>query len=154
MDNVDARGRVQSDYQTVNAEPSMTIQGDAVEADIRTILKRHGISGIVEHLNEAQLHYGDITGFTDYAEAMRQVKSAEGAFMKLPSKVREVFDHDVAKWLDAANDGISDQQRSQLVKMGFLEESNELVKEVVASDSQLDLEGATSGAGTGEEGTG
>ena len=121
MGNVDARGKPQSDYQTVNDMESMTVQSDAVEADIKTILTRHGVSGIVEHLNQSDLVFGDASDITDYADAMRQMKEAEEVFMQLPSKVREVFDHDVAKYLDSANDGLSDVQREKLIKLGYLE---------------------------------
>lgn len=117
--DVDARGRPR--VQTVNDEPSRTIQSDAGEADIKKILKRHGVTGVIEHLNQAELVYGDVSNFTDYADAMRQVSAAEEAFLRLPSKVREVFRHDAATWLDAANDGLSDGQRSKLEELGFLE---------------------------------
>lgn len=119
----DRRGRHRSEFWTVNDEPSKTIQSDAVEADIKTILSRHGVTGIVEHLNAAELRYGDVTQFEDYADMMRQVKAAETAFMQLPGEVRKVFGDDVAKWLDSANDGLSDDQVAKLQKLGFLDEA-------------------------------
>lgn len=146
--NVDARGKPQAMYQTVNEEPSQTVQSDAHEADIKTILKRHGITGITEHLAAADLKYGDISQFTDFADAMRQVKDAEAAFMKLPSKVREVFNHDPATWLDAANDGIGPQQKAKLEKLGYLEVANEVAMETVETVS----DGAGTPAPGGEAG--
>jgi hypothetical protein len=121
-ENLDALGRPQSLFQTVNDEPSRTIQSDSNEASIHTILARHGVTGVIEHLNEADLQFGDASNIVDYAEASRIMVEAEAQFLRLPPKVRGVFENDVALWLDAANDGLQDEQRSQLVKLGFLEE--------------------------------
>lgn len=101
---LDYRGRPRDKYQTMNTDPSETIQSDAHKADIKTILKKHGVTGIVEHLAQTDAQYVDVTELSDYAEVMRVTRDAEGQFMKLPPEVRELFDHDVAKWLDAAHD--------------------------------------------------
>ncbi len=112
--------RVRRRVQTVNDMPSCTIQSDAEQADIQRILQKFEAVGIVDHLRDVELQYGDISELTDYADATRQVKEAEEAFMKLPSKVREVFQHDVAVWLDSANDGLTEVQNVELVKLGVL----------------------------------
>ncbi len=132
INNVDLRGKPQAAFQTVNVLPSCVVESDAVEADIQTILTRHGIQGVIEHLNQAELVYGDVSDLTDFADAMRQVKEAEGMFLQLPSKVREAFEHDPAIWLDAANDGMTGEQFDKLVKLGFLEKPEEEVEIPVA----------------------
>jgi hypothetical protein len=103
---LDFRGRAR--VQTVNTLPSKTTQADAKRADINEILRQHKI-GIVPHLQEVDAKYLDVSEFTDYADMMMQLRQAEKDFMSLPSKVREIFNHDVAVWLDAAHAGEVEQ---------------------------------------------
>lgn len=119
----DARGKPR--VQTVNSLPSETVQADAPQADIREIMKRHGATGVVDHLSQVEGVYMDVSKFTDFADVMRTVRQAEMEFMQLPPGVREAFKNDPAEWLDAAHDGISEAQRDRLVKEGFLEASAE-----------------------------
>lgn len=114
--NLDARGRER--VMTEFPEESKTIQSDAHRADIKFILKQYAEVGILDSLNRAEGEYLDISEFEDYADAVRQAKVAEVEFMKLPSKVREIFHHDVAEWLDTAHDP---EKRDALVKAGFIE---------------------------------
>ena len=65
----------------------MTVQSDAHLADVRTILAQHGV--LEASLDEAELQFADVSEFTDYHDLMNNVKEAETAFMKMPSKVRE-----------------------------------------------------------------
>jgi len=114
----DSRGRLRSDSQTVNDQPSLTIQSDADEADIQKILSKFEQVGIVDNLNRADAMFLDVSEFTDFADLTRQTKAAELEFMKLPSKQREIFGHDVANWLDAAHD---QEKRDALVADGDIE---------------------------------
>lgn len=100
-DNLDYRGKPR--VQTTDFGPSLTVQSDAKAADINEVLRRFEQVGIVEHLRDVDLQFADVSEFTDYADLMRNLRFAEERFMELPSKVREVFGHDVAKWLDAAH---------------------------------------------------
>lgn len=103
---LDARGKLRTDYQTsFKGQKSKTVQSDAHLADIQEIMKKFGVVGMAEHLQLTDDQFQDVTEFTDYADVMNHVKEAESTFLQLPSKVRELFDHDVAKWLDAAHDG-------------------------------------------------
>lgn len=90
--------------QTVNDEPSKTIQSDTPRADIHEILKKYHEVGIVDHLASVDAMFLDVSEFTDYADLRRQTAEAEQHFLSLPSKLREVFNHDVYDWLDAAHD--------------------------------------------------
>lgn len=119
--NLDYRGKPR--VQTSDFGESLTVQSDNERADIRKILQRYEAVGIVDHLNQVDAMYRDVTEFTDLHDALMQAKEAETQFMKLPSKLREVFDHDVAKWLDAAHDPEKIEQlyRPKLEKLGILE---------------------------------
>lgn len=108
---------------TKNTQPSLTVASDAHLADIKNIMAQFGATGMAA-LDETALVFQDISGFTDLADAMNQAKAAEFEFMKLPSKVREIFKHDVAVWLDTSHD---EDKRDALIDAGFLEP---LVKEI------------------------
>ena len=118
---LDSRGKPRSDFQTVFNDPSKTVASDQPKTDIQHILQKHGVS-LAQHLNTTQATYADVTSFTDFADVMRTVQSAEAEFMKLPSKAREVFDHDVAKFLDAAHDP---EKRDLLVQAGILQDDRQ-----------------------------
>lgn len=133
---LDSRGRKRSDTWTVNKDPSLTIQSDAAESDINEILRKYKEVGLLDHLNSAQAMFMDVTEFTDLADAMRQSREAEAVFMQLPSKMREIFHHDVAEWLDAAHDP---EKRDALVRAGFIE----------APEADGDGVGAGAGPGAG-----
>jgi hypothetical protein len=132
----DYRGKLRRTYQTVNEEPSMTVQSDADGADINKILAKYAATGIIDGLREVEIKYHDISEFTDFADAQRQLKVVEGEFMKLPSKVRGIFDHDVANWLDTAMD---QEKRDALVEAGYIE--------APSAPAEVAVEGAPGGAG-------
>jgi len=101
-EQLDYRGRPR--VQTINEQPSMTVQYEADQTDIQKIVEKYSSTGIIEHLNQIETTYKDVTEFTDFADVMRHAKAAEAEFMKLPSKIREEFNHDVATWLDTSHD--------------------------------------------------
>lgn len=97
---------------------SLTVQSDLPKTKINNILRQfQNNGGIITHLNNAEAMYKDVSEFSDLADALNQSKEAEKAFMRLPSKVREIFDHDVATWLDTAHDP---EKRQALVEAGLI----------------------------------
>ena len=107
--------------QTVNDGESLTVQSEARQADIRQIIRRYAEVGILDHLKEVELRYADVSEFTDLGDALRQAKEAEKQFLQLPSKVRELFHHDVAEWLDTAHDqDKQDALKPRLQALGYL----------------------------------
>jgi hypothetical protein len=112
---LDARGRPR--VQTVNKLPSKTVQADAKRADINHIMRKFSKAELLAGLDRADLQFLDVTEFTDLSDALRQAAHAERVFMRLPSKVRELFNHNVAEWLDAAHDP---EKRDAVVRAGEL----------------------------------
>lgn len=111
--------------ETVNDLPSKTVQADAEFADIHNVLRKYPGIQIRDHLAHVDALYHDVSEFSDFAELKIQQKDAERRFMQLPSKVREVFHHDVMEWLDAAhNKTFTQEQADKLRRLGLLEESN------------------------------
>lgn len=116
----DSRGRAR--VQTVNDQPSLTVQSDIEKSDINAILKRYDQVGIIDHLAAVDAQFLDVSQFEDFHDVMQQAKAAEAVFMRLPSKLREVFDHDASKWLDAAHDPEKvEALRPQLEALGVLD---------------------------------
>lgn len=126
--NKDSRGK--NRIQTVNDDPSETVQSDAHLADINVIMGDFALGGM-QALDEADLQFMDVSEFTDLADALNQARRAQLEFMKLPSKVREIFNHDVAVWLDTAHD---EDKRDALVEAGYLEPPKEIEKEAPPKD--------------------
>lgn len=96
----DGRVRVRS----VNDQPEVTKQSFREECDINNIIRQFQRTGVVRHLNEARASFADISELGDFHDAIALVELASESFMELPAKVRKVFDHDPAKFLDAAHD--------------------------------------------------
>ncbi len=131
----DSRGK--NRVQTVNTKPSLTVQSDAHLADITNIMKKFGAEGI-EMLDEAKLVYADVSQFTDLRDALDQAREAEIKFLRLPSKVREIFNHDVAEWLDTAHD---QEKRDALVAAGFLKDPDTVVAQAGVAGTPTPPEG-------------
>lgn len=109
--------------QTLNEEPSKTVQSDRNQAEMRSILAKYEGVGIIDHMREVDLEFRDVSEFEDFADLMRQTKVAEAEFMRLPSKLREVFGHDVEEWLDVAHSPERlEELRPQLEKLGVWKE--------------------------------
>lgn len=115
--------------------PSLTVQSDMEVADIHNIMRQFEQGGM-KLLDEADLAYRDVSEFTDLQDAMNQAKEAEVEFKKLPSKIREIFNHDVAEWLDTAHDA---DKRQALVDKGYLRPD---VEPVVEPEPEKKADGA------------
>lgn len=138
----DGRKRV----QTINDEPSMTVQSDRDQADIKKVLAKYEQTGVLVNLRDVDLEYRDVTQFDDFADLMRQQKEAEAAFMRLPSKVRELFHHDVSEWLDAAHDQEKlEALRPELEELGIWEPVADDMSAEGSSEPSTDDEPSGSG---------
>lgn len=115
-------GRRKPRVRTFNDEPSKTVQSEADQADIKEIIQRYEKNGVLIRPSDVDLQFRDVSEFSDFSDLMMQTKVAEAEFMRLPSKVREVFGHSVEKWLDAAHDPEKlTELRPQLEKLGVIE---------------------------------
>lgn len=145
-DQKDARGRLRSASQTVNDEPSMTVQSDAHLADIREILRRFDQVGMNDMLDNADQAFMDVSEFTDFSDMMRQTAQATEEFMKLPARVRAAFDNDVYEWLDAAHD--LEKRHAAMEKLGVA-----IAPEGAGADGEgVSAVTAAAGEGAGENG--
>lgn len=98
--------------------PSMTKQEFQAECDINNILKQYKRTGMVSHINAqaAQGRYVDLADPVDFQDAMHLVIQSENSFASLPSKVRERFNNDPAKFLEFMADP---DNQDEMVKLGL-----------------------------------
>ena len=140
--------------RTMNNEESKTVQSDVHEAEIHEILGRYAKTGILPHMSSVDLQFRDVSQFEDYADMARQNKEAEAIFMQLPSKVREIFEHDHYKWLDAAEDPEKlEALRPKLEKLGLWKEDESVAESVAASSAgSMSADAGSGSTGAGNSG--
>ena len=80
---------------------SLTLQSEAEDADINTIVRRFGITGQLPS-NVRVPTSGDFTGIGTYHEAMNLLLDAEASFMQMPAEVRVRFNHDPQEFINFA----------------------------------------------------
>lgn len=105
---------------SVNDEPSKTLQGPALEADINYIVKTYG-------LNTTQVppevydprYYGDLSDVPDLQTALNRVREAEEHFMKLPPELRARFHDSPGVLWDFVNDP---RNGEEAVRLGLLKQ--------------------------------
>lgn len=111
---------------------SLTQQHFQEECDIINIIKRHDRNGIIEHVQRGRARYGDFSNVHDYREALDLVKDAQVEFMNIPSNIRKQFDNDPGKFYEFVS---NPDNKDELIKMGFIEESQEAVAQSSATES-------------------
>lgn len=85
--------------------PSLTRQEFAEDCDINTLMARYEKTGVINHFNNAQPRYIDLTDKpADLQDALNILAEAKDAFMRLPALTRREFDNDPAKFVDFASD--------------------------------------------------
>lgn len=82
----------------------ITKQEHKDECDINRILKQYQRTGIITHVQAARGSYTDLPDALDFQDALNTMMAAEEAFAGLPSRVRDHFGNDPARFLGAFND--------------------------------------------------
>ncbi len=134
--------RVQTDHnpETNPEAADVTIQSDNNEADINLLMKRHTPAGLAAMMETTEHLFADVTDFQDYTDVMREARRAEESFMTLPSKVRELFHHDAAEWLDCAHDEEKlAAMAPQLEKLGLIKPGELDAEPTVVEEPPLKL---------------
>lgn len=100
----------------VDAVP-MTKQAFKAECDINNILVKYQKTGVFDHVKKYEGQYFDSTE-TDYQEALNTVINANDMFDELPSKAREYFHNDPARFL-AFFDSYNEDAVNKLRELGL-----------------------------------
>ena len=109
-------------HRRVQVDPgdfSFTKQSHKAECDINNILSQYKRTGMITHISARQAQYIDLPDASDLQEAFAVAEEANAAFMSLPAKVRDLFDHDPVKFLQALNDP---SRADELRELGILRE--------------------------------
>jgi hypothetical protein len=114
---VDATGTPR--VQTIFMLESKTDKSQAHLGDINFIMKNYGNVNTLQHLEQVDLQFPDISELTEYSDLRRINAETEQAFMQLPAHIREKFDNDPYTWLDVAN-AAPDQREAWLIQKGLL----------------------------------
>lgn len=99
------------------SKPSRTKQSFRDECDINSIMSKWQKHGVLTHLNRFEGSYGDFISAEDYHTSMNQCVAANDAFMSLPSKLRERFLNDPARFLSFVQDP---GNRDEMMELGLL----------------------------------
>ncbi|AXL15479.1 internal scaffolding protein [Microviridae sp.] len=102
-------------YAKVFTQASMTQQHQKDETDVNKIMKRYVKTGVIDHVNRHEGHYGDVPAHT-YHEAMDQVIQANDMFQELPSRVRKRFENDPGKFLAFVQDPVNKDNLAQVLQ--------------------------------------
>lgn len=82
----------------------VTKQSHKDECDIHNILRQYSRTGIINHINARSGEYIDLPDLGDYQAAMNTLIDAQNSFASLPAAVRDHFNNDPGRFLDAFND--------------------------------------------------
>lgn len=73
------------------------------ETDINKIMARYVKTGVIDHINTHQPHYGDNTAL-DYQQSLNIILHAENMFAELPAQARKHFDNNPETFLKFVED--------------------------------------------------
>lgn len=100
-------------------QPSLAKQSFKAECDINTIMAKYRASGLIDHVNKYGGRYDDLPDETDYQSNIESVRAAEEAFASLPSKIREQFKNDPARFLAFV---LNPDNKEEIRKLGLGDE--------------------------------
>lgn len=95
----------------------VTKQSFKEECDINNILRTYKRTGIIEHIARATARFEDLPDSCDYQQSLNTLIEAENAFGQLPSKLRDRYDNDPAKFLAALGE---EKNREEFERFGIL----------------------------------
>lgn len=96
-------------------DPSKAQQNQKEEADINTIVRRFGVTGVLPQ-GARPVFFGEFEGIFDYRTAMDSVIRAQKAFGSLPAEVRKRFGNDPQEFVAFCSD---EKNVEELRRMGL-----------------------------------
>lgn len=103
--------------QTINDEPSLTIQSEKDSCDFNLIHAKYMRTGLMSNIRTDQPKYGDFSNAVDYHESVRRAQQAEEDFMLLPASIRARFSNDPGKLIDFIAD---ENNRAEAIQLGLV----------------------------------
>jgi len=87
------------------------------ECDINKIIARYDRTGVLNHVNDFEARYEDLTGL-DYQTMLNTVANANSMFEGLPSQIRNQFDNNPQKFISFMDD---ENNNEKMYEMGLKE---------------------------------
>ncbi len=113
---------------TITTLDARTEQCHRDECDITKIIAKYDRTGVLNHVNEFEARYEDLTGL-DYQTMLNTVANAQSMFEGLPSEIRNQFANDPANFISFMDD---ENNNEQMYEMGL---KNRPISEKIGSES-------------------
>lgn len=127
------------------ADESLAVQSAKEDADINTIVRRFGVTGVLPEVPRPPV-YGDFSeSVSDYRTAMDLINAADRSFMALPAEVRARFANDPARFVDFVS---NPDNLEECRRMGLAEPKKEVSDGGVQGSAEAGNSGAEAGDGS------
>lgn len=113
--------------------PGRTIQSQKEEADINTIVRRFGVTGVLPQKYDIPT-YANFDGVFDFHSAQNALVNAERAFMAIPSDIRARFGNDPQRFVEFAS---NEDNLDELREMGLARPAEVVVESDPKPDSPV-----------------
>jgi phage internal scaffolding protein len=113
---------------TITTLDARTEQCHRDECDITKIIAKYDRTGVLNHVNEFEARYEDLTGL-DYQTMLNTVANANSMFEGLPSEIRNQFANDPANFISFMDD---QNNNEQMYEMGLKQRP---ISEKIGSES-------------------
>ena len=98
------------------------------ECDINKIIAKYDRTGVLNHVNDFEARYEDLTGL-DYQTMLNTVANANSMFEGLPSEIRNKFDNEPQKFISFMDD---ENNNNAMYEMGLKQRP---ISEQIGSES-------------------
>lgn len=103
------------DSATRNTLPSLTVQADKDDCDINVLIRRFGVTGVLNAVQRPP-NISEFSEIFDFQDAMNLVRQAEESFASLPADVRVRFNHNPHLYVDFCS---QEENLPEMRKMGI-----------------------------------
>jgi len=98
---------------TLTTLDARTEQCHRDECDINKIIAKYDRTGVLNHVNDFEARYEDLTGL-DYQTMLNTVANANSMFEGLPSEIRNQFANDPANFISFMDDKNNNEQMYEM----------------------------------------
>jgi len=113
---------------TITTLDARTEQCHREECDINKIIAKYDRTGVLNHVNDFEARYEDLTGL-DYQTMLNTVANANSMFEGLPSEIRNQFDNEPQKFISFMDD---ENNNNAMYEMGLKQRP---ISEQIGSES-------------------
>lgn len=100
---------------TLNEDPTLTVESDALDTDINVLVRRFGLTGQISGV-EMPPPITEFMDVFDYQSALNLIRAADESFASMDAEVRNRFNNNPAAFVDFCGDPAN---LPELRKMGL-----------------------------------